>query len=215
MRRGVRTGTAGVFAAVLVGAGLAGCSGQEGTGQGGYISGDGSTVEFARDDLPGPVDLTGPTVDGGTFDSADARGKVLVVNVWWSGCAPCIQEMPMLTGLHAAYGDAVGFVGINIKDDQGNARIFEKNRGVDYPSILDPDALLAFPGRSAPRYTPTTLVLDPDGRVTSLINGEIPSQRTLEALIESAGGPAESSVDADDPSSGPSSSNSASGAADG
>ena len=69
------------------------------------------------------------------------------------------------------------------------ARTFELDRGVEYPSIYDPQALLAFTGRTSPRYTPTTLVLDADGVVRSLINGPVPSRTTLAELVEDAGGP--------------------------
>ena len=72
----------------------------------------------------------------------------------------------MLTELYAAYDGDVDFLGINIRDTSAaNARSFELDRGVDYPSIYAPDgdALLAFTGRTSPRSTPSTLVLDEDG----------------------------------------------------
>ena len=167
---------------------LSSCSGLGGTNDGGYIPGDGGVVEFGVDEREGPVDLSGPTTTGDQFTLE--RGKVAVVNVWWSGCGPCIEEMPMLTELDAAYDGAVTFVGINVKDTSPeNARTFELDRGVEYPSIYDPQALLAFTGRTSPRYTPTTLVLDPDGVVRSLINGPVPSRTTLAELVEEAGGP--------------------------
>jgi thiol-disulfide isomerase/thioredoxin len=167
---------------------LSSCSGLGGTNDGGYIPGDGGVVEFGVDEREPPVDLSGPTTTGDEFTLE--RGKVAVVNVWWSGCGPCIQEMPMLTELDAAYDGDVTFVGINVKDTSPeNARAFEVDRGVEYPSIYDPRALLAFTGRTSPRATPTTLVLDPDGVVVSLISGPIPSRTTLAELVEDAGGP--------------------------
>ena len=186
MSRSVRALLALLLLPALLG--LAGCSGLGGTNDGGYIPGDGGVVEFGVDEREPPVELSGETTTGEEFTLE--RGKVAVVNVWWSGCGPCIEEMPMLTELDAAYDGAVTFVGINVKDtSQENARTFELDRGVDYPSIYDPQALLAFTGRTSPRYTPTTLVLDADGVVRSLINGPIPSRTTLAELVEDAGGP--------------------------
>ena len=170
--------------------GLGACSSLTGTNEGGYIPGNGGVVEFAVDEREGPVELAGETVDGGEY--ALDRGTVTVVNVWWSGCGPCIEEMPMLTELYTAYDGAVDFVGINIKDTSAeNARTFEDRLGVEYPSIYayGGDALLAFTGRTSPRSTPTTLVLDADGVVVSLVNGAIPSRTTLTDLVEDAGGP--------------------------
>lgn len=169
---------------------LGGCSGLTGTGELDYVPGNGGVVEFAPEDRQAPVELGGETTTGEEYTFEP--GAVTVVNVWWSGCGPCIKEMPMLTELFAAYDGDVDFLGINIQDTSAaNARAFETDRDVDYPSIYDPNgnALLAFTGRTAPRATPTTLVLDEDGVVVSLVNGEIPSRTTLTDLVEEAGGP--------------------------
>ena len=168
---------------------LAGCSSLAGTNDAGYVPGDGQVVEYEVGDREGPIELSGETVDGGRYDLAEQRGKVVVVNVWWSGCGPCIKEMPMLTEAADELGDDVAFVGINIRDNSaGDAQVFEDRLEVDYPSIYSPDgqALLAFPGRTSPKATPSTLVLDPEGRVASVISGEIPSRTTLLTLVESA-----------------------------
>ncbi|ANH37251.1 Thiol-disulfide oxidoreductase ResA [Nocardioides dokdonensis FR1436] len=167
----------------------AGCSSLTGTNNAGYVPGDGQVAEYEPGEREGPIELSGETVDGGTYDLAEQRGKVVVVNVWWSGCGPCIKEMPMLTEAAAELGDEVEFVGINIRDNSAaDAQVFEDRLGVDYPSIYAPDgqALLAFPGRTSPKATPSTLVLDPEGRVASVISGEIPSRTTLLTLVESA-----------------------------
>jgi thiol-disulfide isomerase/thioredoxin len=188
MRRTPRT----LLAAVLLPASLllAGCSDLVGTGELDYVPGNGGVVEFDAEDREPPVELAGETTTGEQYTLEP--GTVTVVNVWWSGCGPCIEEMPMLTELDAAYAGEVDFLGINIQDTSAtNARAFERDRDVDYPSIYDPNgnALLAFTGRTAPRATPTTLVLDEDGVVVSLINGPVPSRTTLTDLVEDAGGP--------------------------
>jgi len=181
---------ASLLPAVLLPVLLAVCSNLTGTGDLDYVPGNGGVVEFAFGDQQPPVELSGETTTG--EDYTFSPGTVTVVNVWWSGCGPCIKEMPMLTELYAAYDGDVDFLGINIRDTSAaNARSFELDRGVDYPSIYAPDgdALLAFTGRTSPRSTPTTLVLDESGVVVSLINGEIPSRTTLTNLVEDAGGP--------------------------
>ena len=175
---------------------LAGCTDIAGTGDGDYVPGDGQVVEVAPGDRESAVDLNGETVQGDDLDLADLRGQVVVVNVWGSWCVPCRAEMPMLVDAEAELPAAdTEFVGINIRDGSTeNAAAFERDLGVDYPSIYDPGSVLldSF-GRYTPYAPPTTLVLDREGRVAALVNGPLPSKSTLitvveEVLAESADG---------------------------
>ena len=42
--------------------------------------------------------------DGETLTLADYRGKVVLLNLWASWCAPCVEEMPALDRLQADMG---------------------------------------------------------------------------------------------------------------
>lgn len=184
MSRTSRAARAAALCAALVL--MVGCSDISGTGDGDYVPGDGQVIEVARGDREDPVDFSGTTVQGDQLDVTDLRGKVVVLNVWWSGCGPCRTEMPMLNDAESEVdAEEVAFVGINIRDlAPENAASFERDRGVSYPSLYDPgsETLLRL-GKYAPHATPATIVLDPDGRVAALINGPIPSKSTLTTLI--------------------------------
>ncbi|TWG90573.1 thiol-disulfide isomerase/thioredoxin [Nocardioides sp. J9] len=166
------------------------CTDVGGTGDLEYVGGSGAIVQVATEKRQDPVEISGTTVQGEPLDVTDLRGKAVVLNVWWSGCGPCRTEMPMLVDAEDQLGedqpDRVAFVGINIRDlAPENAAAFERDRGVDYPSLYDPgsESLLAL-GDYAPPSMPATLVLDPDGRVAALINGPVPSKGTLVTLVE-------------------------------
>ncbi|WP_370296569.1 TlpA family protein disulfide reductase [Agromyces sp. LHK192] len=171
---------------------LAGCSSdplaeqyREGSGKN-YIAGDGTVSEFAPDGRGEPVSFAGDTVDGGTFDSADALGDVTVVNFWYASCAPCRAEAPILQDVHEAYPDDVTFVGVNVRDQAGTARPFEEDFGITYPSILDADQGLvqyAFAGQVPAAAVPTTLVLDREGRVAARILGQIQDESILDTIV--------------------------------
>ena len=126
-------------------------------------------------------------MQGDDLDLADLRGQVVVVNVWWSLCGPCRSEMPMLVDAEAALpAEETEFVGINIRDlAPENAAAFERDRGVDYPSIYDPgsETLDEF-GRYRPASMPATAVLDREGKVAALISGPVPSETTIVTLVE-------------------------------
>ncbi len=172
---------------MATGGALSGCSDLSGTGDLEYVPGEGNIVQVPPGDRADPVEISGETIDGGSLDLADFRGEVVVVNVWWSNCGPCREEMPMLVEIaDESDPDATEFVGINIRDNSvESAAAFERDLDVAYPSIYDPgsETLLRF-GDLAPSSMPSTVLLDRDGRVAALISGAIPSATTLTELVD-------------------------------
>jgi thiol-disulfide isomerase/thioredoxin len=167
---------------------LSGCSGLDGTGSNGYAAGDSAITEIKVADRKDPVAVSGEDLDGKDIALDTLRGDVVVVNVWWSGCAPCRAEAPMLTSVDTAMRDrGVAFFGINIRDsspEQGKA--FVRTFGIPFRSLYDPQgtALLEFHQQVPPNAIPSTLVLDRDGRVAARVLGPLPSETTLRNLVE-------------------------------
>lgn len=165
---------------------LTGCSSTEdGTGDKGYISGDGQITLVDPADREEPIELTGEDLDGDPISLTDLRGGTVVVNVWWSLCGPCRVEMPDLVDASKELSD-VEFLGINIRDtDVQKARLFNEQFEVPYPSIFSPEgqALLSFSGTLSPRTIPSTVVLDEQGRIAATVIGPIPSTTTFVDLV--------------------------------
>jgi thiol-disulfide isomerase/thioredoxin len=179
--------TAATLAVVALG--LAGCGGDgrvEPAAEAGFVQGSGVvTVVPPADREPAP-DFSGPLLDGGTFDLADARGEVVVLNVWGSWCAPCRAEAPGFVAVAAdTAADGVQFVGVNTRDTESGASAFEEEFGVTYPSVLDPDGrlLLAFRDTLPPAAIPSTLLVDREGRMAARVIGPI-SQTSLADLVD-------------------------------
>lgn len=175
------------FAALACLLALVGCSGMSGTGDKGYITGEGVPVEVKAVDRGDPVELTGTDLEGEDVDLADLRGKPVVVNVWWSQCPPCRVEQPDLNDAAAELGDRASFVGLNIRDSSPDAaRSYVRGFDVPYPSIYSADgsALLPFAGTLTPRSIPSTVVLDADGRIAASVQGRVPTTQTLISLVE-------------------------------
>jgi thiol-disulfide isomerase/thioredoxin len=181
------------LAAVLL-ALLTSCSGVAGTGDKGYVGGDGAVRLVPAAERGEPVELVQDDLGGTPVDLSALRGAVVVVNVWWSGCAPCVKEAPLLAEVAAGSdSQSLGaeFVGVNIRDTSvAAAQAFERRFEWEFPTIFDPSgkALLAFSSEASPRTIPTTLVLDPAGRVAAVIAGPLPSTRTLTGLIDEVAG---------------------------
>jgi cytochrome c biogenesis protein CcmG/thiol:disulfide interchange protein DsbE len=75
--------------------------------------------------------------ESGELALSDLEGKPVFVNFWWSGCAPCKDEAPLLDKAHEKYGDEVAFLGVNIRDAESEALAFAEEYGLDFPSIRD------------------------------------------------------------------------------
>ncbi len=152
---------------------LAGCSSSGSSSGGvGFVTGKGGIATAAPAKRVAAPDITGTSLDGGgALKLSDYRGKVVVLNIWGSWCSPCRAEAKGLQETSQKYGDQVQFLGINTRDtDPANAVAFEKNFGVGYPSIYDPDGaeILKFPkGSLNPQSIPTTIVVDKDGRLAA------------------------------------------------
>ena len=163
---------------------MSGCGGLSGTGDLEFIQGEGNVLQVPVEDREDPVAISGDSLEGEPVDLTDWRGEVVVVNVWGSWCSPCRAEAPRL--VEAAATTDARFVGIDIRDHTDDALAFERSYGIAYPSIFDPgsEQLLQFGAKYSPQATPSTYVLDREGRVAALISGEVPSVRTLTELVE-------------------------------
>jgi thiol-disulfide isomerase/thioredoxin len=168
-----RTTLAAVVAATAALA-LSACSSSAsgGAGQTGFITGAGGLDTAAAGHRQPAPEISGTTIDGGKASLADYKGKVVVLNVWGSWCGPCRAEAAGLETVAQKFKDqGVQFLGINTRDnDPANATAFEKNFGVTYPSIFDPDGtqILKFPkGSLNPQAIPSTIVVDRDGNLAA------------------------------------------------
>lgn len=180
--------TLGVALVALV---LAGCSTPT-TGTDGFVTGDGSiTVIAAAERRPAPV-IAGETLDGGQWSSETVAGKVIVYNVWGSWCGPCRAEAPVLQSIAERTADRAVLIGLNTRDmDRAAPQAFVRATGVTFPSIFDPDGglLLEFAGQLPPSAIPSTLLVDPQGRIAARVIG-VTTETTMLGLIDdlAAGG---------------------------
>jgi thiol-disulfide isomerase/thioredoxin len=176
-----------VLTAVVLGA--SGCSaGIGGSGDQGYIDGEGVITLLKVADRKKPGDVSGTTLEGKDLSLASYAGKVVVVNVWGAWCPPCRAEADDLAAAARELApQGVVFVGINSRDpSKDNATAFQRTYDVPYPSIYDPGGrnLLAFHGTLTPNSIPATVIIDARGRVAASILGAVTSKTTLVDLVE-------------------------------
>ena len=167
---------------------VSGCSSASGAGSSDtrYVAGDGSTILLSAAERSAAPDVAGTTLEGKPWSLADFRGKVVVVNVWASWCAPCRAEAADLETVFEEYSSkGVTFVGLNTRDSAANALAFTRKLGVGYPSVRDEDGRLqlAFRDTLPPQAIPSTLIIDRQGRIAARALGPVDKSR-LRGLID-------------------------------
>ena len=125
---------------------------------------DASEIPSALIGLPAPQTslppLQGTSLPG--LESKDFAGKVTLVNVFASWCAPCREEHPVLLGL--SQDKRFTLAALNYTDQPENARRFLGDLGNPYQAIgVDPA------GRAAIDWgvygVPETFVIGKDGKI--------------------------------------------------
>jgi cytochrome c biogenesis protein CcmG/thiol:disulfide interchange protein DsbE len=114
------------------------------------------------------------------LDSKNFAGKVTLVNVWASWCAPCRDEHPLLLAL--SEDKRFEIAGLNYKDEPENARRFLGSLGNPYSAIGVDGA-----GRTAIDWgvygVPETFLVGKDGKILLKHVGPLSAQAVADDLM--------------------------------
>lgn len=125
--------------------------------------------------------------DGRTLALEDLRGKVVFLNFWASWCPPCRAEARMLESAWQKHRDqGVVFLGVNIQDEEENARGFIREFGITYPNGFDRGARIAI--EYGVWGLPETFFIDREGRITYKHVGALGGETIATKLDEAAQG---------------------------
>lgn len=125
--------------------------------------------EMSKFEIPAEATVAPVTsfqnASGAATRIADFKGKVTVVNLWATWCAPCVIEMPTLAKLAASYeGKPVEVVTVSVDrpQDADKARAFiAKHAPLAF--YHDPKMALPFAFKPVASGMPTTVIYGPDG----------------------------------------------------
>jgi thiol-disulfide isomerase/thioredoxin len=129
----------------------------------------GELAAFAVPEAAKPLgDFAFRRPDGTTVRFSDFRGKVILVNLWATWCAPCRKEMPALDALQKARGgDAFEVVAVNLDTrEPEKAGDFLDEIGVEaLARYAEPEGAFLQDMKRAGRAPglPATVLLDRDG----------------------------------------------------
>ena len=125
------------------------------------------------------------TFDGGSIDTRELKGQVILVNFWASWCKPCEQEARELEQAYQLYKDrGVVFLGVDYVDIEREALAYLERFQITYPN--GPDLRTRISQSFRTRGVPETYVIAADGRIDSVKIGPYSSLAEIQAAIESA-----------------------------
>ncbi len=119
------------------------------------------------------------------------KGKVVIVDFWASWCGPCKDSFPVMEELQTKFGKkGLVVLAVNLDEDRATMEDFLKKHPVTFTVVRDASKKLV--GRAAIKSMPTSFVVSPDGKVTSVHKGFHGSEtqkqyvKEVEALIGTA-----------------------------
>lgn len=112
------------------------------------------------------------------------RGYPVVVNAWASWCGPCKLEFPIFQRASSRLGKRVAFLGLNVSDNDAEAKAYLRTAPVPYPSLSDPDFKLLGAAAAGVQGLPVTVFYDAAGKRSFIHQGGYTSEQDLLDDIE-------------------------------
>ena len=111
------------------------------------------------------------SLEGGSTRISDLNRKLFLVNFWATWCDACMEEMPSIVQLRAAFKDrGVEVLGINL--DENPTMVVPKSikeYKIDFPIFIDPDGKIA--ELFDVHAIPLTVILDDKRRIIFVKDG--------------------------------------------
>lgn len=130
------------------------------------------------------IDFSYPDVNGKMHSLSENLGKVVLLDLWATWCAPCLAEVPALEKLEKEFqGKDVVFISLSLDTDKAKWQNMVKQKqlsGVQLFSNSEPRFMQDYEVTEIPRY----IVFDKNGKTVNF-NAPRPSDPKLKTLIES------------------------------
>ena len=143
------------------------------------------TQEQTQNDLLPAPDFTLETMEGTSFTLSEQKGKIVILNIWATWCAPCREEIPDFMEIQEEMEEHLLFVGVSVDEKGWDVVVpFAEEFEINYPIVLDD-------GTVSEKYgpimgIPMSFIINEEGDVAYVIPGMIRKellQRTLEEMI--------------------------------
>ncbi|MFC1757915.1 TlpA family protein disulfide reductase [Planctomycetota bacterium] len=146
-----------------------------------------NTKKAIREFTPVDFDFELEDLNGNAVRLSDSSGKIRIIDVWGTWCAPCLAELPSFIRLQNAYLDELKVIGVNVEraESPTEARQMVQavvdGTGINYTCVIGNDQTTkTVPGFNA---FPTILFVDRVGKARLRLDGT-QSFDKLQSVVE-------------------------------
>ena len=107
------------------------------------------------------------SIDGKVINLESLKGKPTIINLWFTNCTPCIEEMPILNKIKKQFGDKCNYVAITFDPKDKVQKILSKVN-FDFTQIVNSKQLTKKMGFNS---YPSNIFLDKNGIVRQIEGG--------------------------------------------
>ena len=149
----------------------------------------GEMVRLTQMDAPPPMPTRALRDASGAETTLEAyKGEVLLVNLWATWCAPCVEEMPTLGAVQRRFGDRLRVIPVSVDNegerDNAQRQLAELSEN-SLPFLIDISRGVLFDAQAA--GMPVTILYNRDGReIARLAGGADWNSPEAVALLEAA-----------------------------
>jgi peroxiredoxin len=115
-------------------------------------------------------DFSATSTDGKIYTREDLRGKVVLINMWFIACPPCVAEIPMLEDLDKQFKKKDFLLLTFSTDDKNSINGFMKKRTANYIIFPDSKPLIVNAFKMEFGF-PVNMILDKEGKIVEFKMG--------------------------------------------
>jgi len=128
-------------------------------------------------------DYSALTLEEKVITAASQKGKITIINFWYIGCIPCMEEIPILNKVAEKYknNSDITFLGVSIDSTVRLKEFLSKNR-FDFQIVSDKSDMTKNFQANINGF-PTTVIIDQNGKIVFGLNYLGEDAKFLESAI--------------------------------
>ena len=111
-----------------------------------------------------------------SFTVSECKGKVTVINYWYTTCGPCVAELPSFNRIKDEFGDSIVMVAVHAWGMESNRKIQEfidaanndKESWTNYSIMFALDTAQSYTTLGGNGSYPMTVILNAEGKITHI-----------------------------------------------